>query len=361
MRIKLKDIINEIGLMSGDAGRGDSSTTLIDDFVSEDSKFNALVRRLYGDAAVVMGWGSENESYWVNQPGVKGKPLDARLSGYIKENAFDSQGSFYIVRNKVDDRFWHNLFDLSQTADLVYVGRIETTPSVGEYSMKRIYGVEGQVVHWSILAKEYKGKGFGAFLYDTLLYKYGVLESDTILYEGSLAMWSKHLPKVATFFGGTIAYFADGTQSESQTAVVPLTSEDVRDKEFIRRLGSFVAFHNNVPAGVKQIANLTKGLSIRTETLGVVDVNLKIDEIIFDRWDAESGIPTTKEEQLSFLDVFDTASYEELLYQIENESGGDINPATDNLAKAQKLLILFTNATVIVEPKGDGIKYELIK
>ena len=216
MRIKLKDIINEISLMSGDAGIGASSSTLMDDFVSEDSKFRALVKRLYGEDATEMGWGITNDSYWLSQPSVKGKPLDARLSGYIRANAFDNQGSFYIVRNKVDDRFWHNLFDLSQTADLVYVGRIETTPSVGEYSMKRIYGVEGQVVHWSILAKEYKGKGFGAFLYDTLLYKYGVLESDTILYEGSLAMWSKHLPKVATFFGGTIAYFADGTQSESR-------------------------------------------------------------------------------------------------------------------------------------------------
>jgi hypothetical protein len=347
--------------MSGDAGRGDSSSTLMDDFVSEDSKFNAMVKRLYGAEATSMGWGSTNDSYWLSQPSVKGKPLDSKLQDYIKSNAFDSQGSFYIVRNKVDDRFWHNLFDLSQTADLVYVGRIETTPSVGEYSMKRIYGVEGQVVHWSILAREYKGKGFGAFLYDTLLYKYGVLESDTILYEGSLAMWSKHLPKVATFFGGTIAYYADGTQSESQTAVVPLTSEDVKDKEFIRRLGSFVAFHNNVPAGVKQIANLTKGLSIRTETLGVVDVNLKIDTIAFDEWDEESGMDTSKEEQLSFLDAFDIVSYEELLYMIDRDDSGDINPATDNLAKAQKLLILFTNATVIVEPKGDGIKYELIK
>jgi hypothetical protein len=69
--------------------------------------------------------------------------------------------------------------------------------------MKRIYGVEGQIVHWSNIAREYKGAGFGAFLYDTLLYKYGVLESDSILYQGSRAMWSKHIPKVASFFGGT--------------------------------------------------------------------------------------------------------------------------------------------------------------
>lgn len=359
MKIKLKDIINEISLMSGDAGRGSTSSTLMDEFVSEDNKFSALVQRLYGKDSTDQFW--DSSQYWLNRTEVKSKPLDSKLQDYIKSNAFDSQGNFYIVRSKVADRFWHNLFDLSQTADLSYAGRIETTPSVGMYSMERIYGVKGQVVHWSILAVEYKGRGFGAFLYDTLLYKYGVLESDSMLYEGSLAMWSKHLPKVATFFGGTIAYYAYGTQSESQIAVVPLTSEDVKDKQFIRRLGSFVAFSNNVPAGVKQIANLTKGLSIRTGTLGVVDVNLTIDEIIFDRWDAESGIPTTEEEQLSFLDVFDTASYEELLYQIGNESGGDINPATDNLAKAQKLLILFTNATVIVEPKGDGIKYELIK
>jgi len=360
--MKLKDIVKEISLMSGDAGSGDASSTLMDDFVSEDTKFGALVQQLYGDAATVMGWGSENESYWLSRAGVKGQPLDNKLQEYIKANAFDSQGNFYIVRIKADYRLWHNLFDLSQTADMVYVGRIETTPSVGEYSMKRIYGVEGHVVHWSILAKEYKGKGFGAFLYDTLLYKYGVLESDTILYQGSRAMWSKHIPKVATFFGGTVAYYGNGSQSESQTVVVPLTSEDVNDKSFIgNMLGSFVAFHDNVPAGVKQIANLTKGLSLRTGTLGVVEVGVMIDEIIFDRWDETSGIPTTGEEQLSFLDVFDTASYEELLHQIKIESGGDINSVTDDLSKAQKLIILFTNVTVVVEPKGDGIKYELIK
>jgi hypothetical protein len=175
-------------------------------------------------------------------------------------------------------------------------------------------------------------------------------------------MWSKHIPKVATFFGGTVAYHGNGSQSESQTVVVPLTSEDVNDKAFIgNMLGSFVAFHDNVPAGVKQIANLTKGLSLRTGTLGVVEVGFTIDEIIFDRWDETSGIPTTEEEKLSFLDVFDTASYEELLHQIKIESGGDIKSVTDDLSKSQKLIILFTNVTVVVEPKGDSIKYELIK
>lgn len=361
MAIKLKNIIDEISLMSGDAGNASDSKSLFDDFISETPNFKKLMLRLYGKDSLDAFW--NKSAYWLEQPGVKGKPLDGRLQAYIKENAFDSQGSYYIVRTKVDDRFWHNLFDLSRPAETVYVGRIETTPSVGKYSMQRIYGVDGQVVHWSNVAKEYKGAGFGAFLYDTLLYKYGVLESDTILYKGSLAMWSKHLPKVATFFGGTVAAgFADGTQSESQTVVIPLTGEDVTDREFINStLGSFVAFYGNVPIGVKQIARLTKGLSVRTGTLGVVEVDAKIDAIAFDKHDEESGMPTTREEQLSFLDAFDIVSYEELLYMIDN---GDwhISRIDDyGIGKAQKLLILFTDATVVVEPKGDGIKYELIK
>lgn len=359
--IKLKNIIDEISLMRGDAGMGSESKSLFDDFVGETPNFRKLVLRLYGkDSLDLYLW--HKSEYWLEQPSVKGKPLDGRLQAYIKENAFDSQGNYYIVRTKVDDRFWHNLFDLSQTADLAYVGRIETTPSVGEYSMKRIYGVEGQVVHWSILAKEYKGRGFGAFLYDTLLYKYGVLESDTILYEGSFAMWSKHLPKVASFFGGTIAYYGNGSQSDSQTVVIPLTGEDIKDKDFVNlTLGSFVAFYGNVPAAVKQIARLTKGLSVRTGTLGVVEVDFKIDQIAFDEWDEESGIPTTREEQLSFLDAFDIVSYEELLYMIDKGNSG-INRIDDHdIGKAQKLIIMFTDATVVVEPKGDGIKYELIQ
>jgi len=355
--IKLKNIINEIILMSGDAGIASDSAALMDDFSAETRGFEKLVKRIYGNDSTSTFW--NKEAYWLNRADVKGKPLDARLTDYIKANAFDSQGNYYIIRTKVDDRFWHNLFDLSRPAEVAYIGRIETNPSVGEYSMKRIYGVDGQVVHWSNIAKEYKGAGFGAFLYDTLLYKYGVLESDTILYKGSLTMWSRHLPKVSTFFGGTIGDYG-GTQSRSQVVVIPLTGEDVQDKKFISDvLGSFVAFHDNVPAGIKQIARLTKGLSFRTGTLGVVHIDLKINAAPPKHYDWR-GVELTPDDASSFLDLFDTVSYEELLTAIGEDVHSNII-AHDSLARAQKIIMLFLDATVVVEPKGDGIKYELIQ
>jgi len=358
MSMKLKDIVREISLMSGDAGNDPKSSELMNDFVEENSKFRSLVKGLYGKDSTSMFW--NRSEYWLDRPEVKNNPLDGRLIGFIKDNAFDSQGSYYIVRNKVDDRIWHNLFDISQPAELVYAGRIETSPSTGPYSMKRIYGIEGQVVHWSILAKEYKGAGFGAFLYDTLLYKYGVLESDSILYQGSRAMWSKHVPKVASFFGGTIGYYRGGSQSEAQTVVIPLNGEDVNDKNFIGDvLGSFVAFHGNVPEGIKQIAKLTAGLSARTGTLGIVIANHKLDDPIDEYTDA--GIEIDQTERSTFLDILDTVSFDELIDMFKDANMSIDTYEKTNLAKAKKMLMLFENATVFVEPKGDGIKYELIK
>jgi hypothetical protein len=358
MSMKLKDIVKEISLMSGDAGNDSTSAELMDDFVGENSKFGAIVKRLYGKDSAEKFW--SGEQYWLAKPEVKNNPLDGRLIGFIKDNAFDSQGSYYIVRNKVDDRIWHNLFDISQPAELVYAGRIETSPSTGPYSMKRIYGVEGQIVHWSNIAREYKGAGFGAFLYDTLLYKYGVLESDSILYQGSRAMWSKHIPKVASFFGGTIGLYRGGTESEEPTVVIPLNGEDVNDKTFIGdTLGSFVAFHGNVPAGIKQIAKLTSGLSARNGTLGIVVASHKLDAPIDEYTNA--GIQIDRTERSTFLDILDTVSFDELIDMFKDANMSIDTREMTNLAKAKKMLMLFVDATVFVEPKGDGIKYELIQ
>jgi len=358
MSMKLKDIVKEISLMSGDAGNDSTSAELMDDFVAEYSKFGAIVKRLYGKDSAEKFW--SGDQYWLAKPEIKNKPLDAKLQDVIENNAFDSQGSYYIVRHKVDDRIWHNLFDISRPAETVYVGRIETSPSTGPYSMQRIYGVEGQVVHWSNIAKEYKGAGFGAFLYDTLLYNYGVLESDSILYQGSQAMWSKHIPKVASFFGGTVGYYSGGSQSESQIVVIPLNGEDVNDKNFIGDvLGSFVAFSGNVPAGIKQIAKLTAGLSARNGTLGIVSVSHKLDDPIDEYTDA--GVAINANERSTFLDILDTVSFDELIDIFKDRNMSiDAYEKTD-LTKAKKMLMLFENATVFAEPKGDGIKYELIQ
>jgi hypothetical protein len=124
-------------------------------------------------------------------------------------------------------------------------------------------------------------------------------------------------------------------------------------------LGSFVAFSGNVPAGIKQIAKLTAGLSARTGTLGIVVVLQNLDEPIPEYTDA--GIEIDQTERSTFLDILDTVSFEELIdiflarpTQISADEKTDLN-------KAKKMLMLFQDATVFAEPKGDGIKYELIQ
>jgi len=227
--------LDEIDLVTGDADKS-TSLELLNDFVAEDSKLEKLLVRLYG-AEQVTTW--RNDEKWHNDPMVRDYPADARIIAYIKSNAKESQGQLYVLitSSRFGRRTVHHLINLAEPVRTMYVGRIETEPSTGPYSMKTMFGIDSQVVHWSNFAQEYKGYGYGKFLYDTLLYRYGVLESDNVLYQGSQRMWMGHMPKVAKFFGGVVknpAGWRGGSQSENPTLVVPLTAEDVADKAFIR-------------------------------------------------------------------------------------------------------------------------------
>jgi hypothetical protein len=369
--------VKEISLMTGDADK-EYSLQLFNNFArhNDDSKITKALIKLYGEKAI-MSW--DDSVRWYKDPTVADSPLDGRIRAAIKSEAIDSQGSLYITAHKDYDRTKHVLWKLDEPVKTVYVGEIKTEDSRGKYSMKNAYGIDSKVVHWSNLAQEYKGAGFGKFLYDTLLYYYGTLESDSTLYQGSQKMWMFHMPKMSKLFCYTVkhpgSWGGGGSQSLKQLIVLPATEKDVADRGFVSNvIGSFVAFHDTIPAEVIKIARFAKGLNFREGTLNVVYIDYGIDEKIneldpYDRnqdtWVAGKGIvnkgDTDREVKSveSFLDFMEDMSFPELIYFLDNMEEDDIHTYS-LIKKSKKLILAFKDATVLVEPKGDKIKYELL-
>ena len=364
--IKETEELDEIELMTGDADKS-TSLELLDELVGMDDKFFKLLKRLYGNEQVT-NW--RREEKWYNDPMIRDNPADARITGYIKSNAAESQGQLYVLitPSKYGSRIVHHLINLAEPVRTMYVGKIETEPSTGPYSMKTMFGIEGHVVHWSNFAQEYKGFGYGKFLYDTLLYRYGTLESDNTLFQGSQRMWMGHMPKVAKFFGGVVKNpegWGGGSQSERPTLVIPLTAEDVASKSFVRNdLGSFVAFHSSVPSQVAKVAALTKGLSYRTGTLGIAFYDDSINANIWDN--AEKGKESDDDGNRidagqSFIDWLESekgdTSFEEIVNALFNISDMDYQLKFN---KAKVLFILANDATIALTKKGQSYDYILL-
>jgi hypothetical protein len=358
--------IDEIALMTGDADQA-TSLELLNEFVGIDKELSKLLIRLYSKERVT-NWRSEEK--WYNDLTVRDYPADARIRGYIKSNAVDSQGQLYVLitPSEYGNRFVHHLINLAEPVKTMYVGKIETEPSTGPYSMKTMFGIEAHVVHWSNFAQEYKGFGYGKFLYDTLLYRYKVLESDSTLYQGSQRMWMSHMPKVAKFFGGVVKNpegWGGGSQSEYPTLVVPLTAEDVADKAFIRDdIGSLVAFHSSIPTQVKKVAALSKGLSYRNGSLGIAFYELSIKDEIDDRGEQGSRIGSDYERQSedeTFIEWLDSeqgqTSYEEIITALYDLY--DMSSKID-FDKAKVVFVVAQDATVIITKKGSSYDYALL-
>jgi len=342
--------LDEIDLMSGDADES-TSLDLLAEYLYEGPKdFYKLLKK------VGLNANPRNIRF---EPKIDKLP-DPRIIEYIEQNAVDSQDQLYVLVNKdkSSNRLIHNLFKIDEPLKTMYVGKIATRDSDGPYSMKRMYGINGKQVGWSHFAKEYKGLGYGSFLYDTVLYRYGVLESDDTLYQGSQKMWMFHMPRVAEFFGGT--------GRGAPTLVIPLTVDDVMDRTFVKdSLGSFVAFHDSVPSEVIKIATLTNGLSYREGTLGIMFYPNSIKDSVQDA--AEKGSKWSDDgeyldEDQSFINWLESekgdTSFEEIVLamtKIVDMSYRKLRPAV-----AEVIFVLAEDATVVISKTGDSYDYTLL-
>lgn len=345
--------------MSGDADESTSLDLLVEYLYEGPKDFYKLLKKVGIDA---------NPKNIRFEPKIDELP-DPRIIEYIKQNAVDSQNQLYVLVNKYANKLIHSLFKIDEPLKTMYVGKIATRDSDGPYSMKRMYGVDGKQVGWSHFAKEYKGLGYGSFLYDTVLYRYGVLESDDTLYQGSQKMWMFHMPRVAEFFGGTVKNpggWSGGTGRGRPTLVIPLTVDDVMDRGFVKdSLGSFVAFHDSVPSEVIKTATLSNGLSYREGTLGIMFYDLSINDKIWDdaekgpRYDPKSG---RQFEEQSFIDWLESekgdTSFEELISAMAKIS--DMSYRKLRLDAAEVIFVLAKDATIVISRTGDSYDYTLL-
>jgi hypothetical protein len=362
-----QDELDEISLMSGDADK-EYSLQLFNSFLRNrsNSKITKAIEKVYGKDAI-HAW--DESERWYKDPTVANSPLDGRIRAAIKSQAIDSQGSLYITAFNDYSYTIHTLWKLDEPAKTAYVGEIKTDTSRGNYSMQRAYGIDSKVVHWSNLAQEYKGAGYGKFFYDTLLYYYGTLESDNTLYQGSQKMWMFHMPKIAKLFCYTVKHpssWGGGSESERQLIVLPADERDVADRGFVSNvIGSFVAFYSEIPPTVAKLTRFAKGLNFREGTLNIAyiewNLNDKIDRLDpFERdtgsYDGEDSDYTVKSGE-SFLDFMEDMSFPDLVNALDNMD--DVYTYT-TIKKAKKLILAFEDATVLVVPAGNKIKYELL-
>jgi hypothetical protein len=362
--------INEISLQKGDASKH-TSEDLLNEYIGYDDKFFSLVSKKYG-RGTPSKWSS---FYWLDQKGVRDSPLDATLQSYIKKNAIDSQGTLYIMRVETPQettKYAHVLFDLDAKADEAIVGLIKTSPRTGKYSMRTLFGIDAQVVHWSEIATEYRGRGFGSFLYDTVIQLYGTLESDTILFSGSLRVWTQHFTKRAKVFAGVIGIDSfSGSQGGRQMLVLPLTEKDITDATFLKdAVGSFAAFFETVPAGLKQLIGLTKGLSYREGTLSVVWFKSKFAESGTISINSNNKTPMGPYEGTSMSDFIDEYSYEDLVTLMSGNKVDNLQLVSfmynsskyNKFNTAERMILCFEDVNIVVWEAGDGdIEYEVLK
>lgn len=170
-----------------------------------------------------------------------------------------------------DFDYIYHMFDFSKPVEMIdrtgfgdnrpvfainfYVGNIFTEKVNRQfyYSPKKQLGLSNiQQVHLSQIGTEHRGQGYGAMLYDTVAGSVDAIYSDSILYKGSLAMWTKHMRKKSRFFGAIL--------SDEDGIIVPISGEI--DKKVIRAADGFVSIFKNVPPKLIEMKNFLSDIPL---------------------------------------------------------------------------------------------------
>lgn len=288
--IRLKNILNEI-----DTGAGH-----LNQYTGE-MLFQEVFDEVYGlENFIELGRSGfffvGSKSNEINKVMVDAAKKNKKMPKEIKDKMLKSFGK--VIRSTRDivitlqeggdfDYMYH-MFDFSKPVEMIdrtdfgdnrpvfainfYVGHIFTEKINRQfyYSPKKQLGLSKiQQVHLSELGKEYRGQGYGAMLYDTVAGELDAIYSDSILYKGSLAMWTKHMRKKARFFGAIL--------SDEDAVIVPISGEI--DKKVIRAADGFVSIFKNVPPKLIEMEKFLSGIPIDNIHISYQiensDVNLK--------------------------------------------------------------------------------------
>jgi hypothetical protein len=276
----------------------------------------------------------------------------------LRSKAIATSGDLVLLRYEGMDLMHHLLVTTDPAVPLAEaaIGIIESEIADWEYSLKTIYGIDAPKIGFSEVATEYRGKGYGAKLYDMILDHYGVLQSDSTLYAGSLAMWSKHMPRAASFVGAMV-----GGYLNRNFVVVPVDSKDLDDRKFLERAVRNIVAFKRVPSSLKKQLQAVSGLSLRNGTLQVLTIGVDSTKQNF-AMDAEEDAASKYTDFDTFVQRCSAADYtlEEFVTALTKFRilGAD-NVYTGKTAKGnnatQLLIVLLSDVTAFVSEDADGL------
>lgn len=251
------------------------------------------------------------------------------------------------------------LFNTKETIEKCFVGFIKAT-RVGDdgyssYSPKATFKIKGIVrrVHLSEVAKEYLGQGYGSILYNAMWDDSGAIASDSILFKGSFAMWTKKIMSEASFFGLVVSRDIESTGSNR--IIIPLTPEQARSNKVVGsqagRAQNYIAIKGEVPEPMRKVAYNLKGVNPATELVVcsiLESIKTKEVEILPDGDESYTG---------TIFDLIDNCdNLFEFFDQLNNQR--DITPmityGRDHSKKNRVAIILFLDATLIIKDLGTG-------
>ncbi len=196
----------------------------------------------------------------------------------------------------------------------------------------RPFKITGAEIYLAYVTEPWRDKGFGYKMYTMLLDAYGSVFSDNILYEGSLAMWTKKLASLGNepgnFFG-----------VETGNIIIPLTTTDASDEAIVKDVGiDHFIVSIKPPQVLTDIKEKLSSMSLSGGDYGVFEPSMK----------------TSIAQLTSIIDgaVSLDEIVEELdLYQV-------IGKRKDN--EYSTIVVALTNAMVILRESDDEVTMDII-
>jgi len=365
--IKLKHLLPEISLMSGNAG----SDTM------EDFYYNVSGKILPKKYDIVDDWigddprGNHNysiSSTELDKERAKAQELilvnsdfkaiiDSKLPLITKSGGYELR-----MKREGKDLIFHLVDPKAKFIYQYFIGIIKTEFGTRSYRFdpRKACNLTCYQIHWSNVAQEHMGKGLGKLMY-TMVYEYvnglgAALVSDSMLFQGSQKMWFDFIPSKASFFGVVV-----------EDIFFPIDKSEISRDVMGKGVDTVVAMENP-PKEVRKLAYNVTGLSFKRGQYGMCRVRAGINDKIAlkagdtirtftfndkdDRWQSK---PNKNFQYTMFSNLVDEAPTMIVLFKrmegLGMADGYDVVNQTD-YKDLKACVFSFDNANVIVKETG---------
>lgn len=369
--IRLKNLLSEISLMTGDASESDMKSMFDKAFTNGilPKKYRTLY---YADGDEAKSIPKDYLGRDLTRKDTKEMEKFVNLNRVTPQtikflNKYESvgkSGGYTMILKKKGSDLEFMLCDTgAEYLTEFFIGVIKVTKGADTYNFTpdKAFNLKTYQIHWSNIASEHKGMGLGRLMYK-MVYEYitgplnAALVSDSTLFEGSQKMWMQFIPDIASFFGIVV-----------QDVFFPIDRSEIGSSVMGNNVDMMVAMES-VPTQIRKIAHNVKGLSFKSGEYGVLrvreDINKKIpinpndskSDYHFDE-DKDMWIATKKKTfpYTHFSNLVDEATtLFALIKQMERLDFNmrDIISNTDNISDLRACVFSFNNVNVIVKQMG---------